>query len=108
MNFPERLTINVTDRHIGTGICANPTNCPIALAVIDTITPLNLELPMAIDVSTKIYLNDTANLNHRQWVAAQYSLPAAAKAFIEAFDNNEHVTPISFEAELEYQHDSRN
>jgi hypothetical protein len=107
MNFPDRLTIHVTDRHIGTGICRSPNNCPVALAVIDAIAPLNLELPMSVDVSSKIYLNDAEALN-RTWVAAQYSMPATANAFIKAFDNNEHVTPISFEAELEYQHDSRN
>jgi hypothetical protein len=107
MNFPDRLTIHVTDRHIGTGVCSSPSNCPIALAVIDALDPLNLELPMSVDVGSTVWLTHPTN-NHRTLVSARYNYPKVARDFIDDFDGRRHVTPISFEMELDYQSDSRN
>lgn len=83
----EYLTVAVTKEDIDQGVPGDPCQCPLARA-------LNRALDYAegtVDVDANEY-----------WLGPQakeprpYRLPAAASAFVLAFDSDEPVAPFSF------------
>lgn len=78
------MTISVTQQHIDRGEALSCSRCPIALAISDC------------------FLASCTVLHHSVCITdlGYYSLPNECNDFITAFDNNQPVSPFTFELEL--------
>lgn len=86
------MTISVTQQHIDHGVQGSACNCPIANAITE-----------ALDLSHYIYAvvtGEQLRLVARFARVTQYYLPKEAREFIKHYDNNQPVTPFTFELEL--------
>ena len=95
--FPTgRVMVDLSQRHIDDGNRAaecrlsRECNCPVAHAVADT----GFENPK---VSARTFTaGDTAGYLHSDGKRRRYVLPFEAQRFIEHFDDNRPVEPITF------------
>lgn len=78
--------VRVTERHIRLGQKADPSECPIALAVRDT---LRLESSYCVRVGPDILVWGPHG-------AASYNLPSEGQHFISRFDAGLRVFPTNF------------
>jgi len=79
----------VTARHIANGIRADARLCPVALALQEQLGPGEHEVLVGPDEVTV-----RADGPGRGELRAE--LPAAARAFIERFDTDQRVAPVTF------------
>jgi hypothetical protein len=87
MNFPDTITIEVTEEDIKKGEPDNCVSCAIALAVRKMFPTCR------VDVDEQIRLRE--NKQNPEW-DAHYELPLEAKEFIMRFDARCEVKPFSF------------
>jgi hypothetical protein len=92
VNLP--ATITVTADHIEHGVNADCRACPIALAIAEAVTEPGIVVAV-FQNDARIWRPIQGSSLHEPLYTAD--LPDAARQFIVAFDNDEHVEPFSFE-----------
>ena len=79
------LEVKVTQEHINRGIRANTNQCPIALALRDIF---QIKSPKYRDISVDSYTIKVYRV--------YFSITKRAKTFMNKFDQNQEVKPITF------------
>lgn len=94
MSAPAGLVIEVTQADIDKGTPGDSCRCPVALAVARQLGIEAAEGNLAVmDRMVKVHYEDY------RW-RDRYRLPVEAEDFIEAFDCQDEVQPLTFTARL--------
>lgn len=85
-----KLTINVTDDDLAYGQCNSARNCPVARALINTLSARN------VAVGTRSFTMEYKGQSYKGLL-----LPYHVEKFINDFDIGNPVEPISFEIDID-------
>jgi hypothetical protein len=89
------VRVSVTQEHIDNGTPSESDHCPIALAILDILSP------------QEVHVNQTDCLIVYQDYDVVFELPQEAQVFVEAFDSELPVQPIEFDMRLPIEFDMR-
>lgn len=84
------MKVEVTQKHIDSGVKNNTCLCPIALAIRDKNKGNAIVTSHEVETTSDSWTSDTL-------IVTRWLLPTKAMAFINKFDSNMSVEPFEFE-----------
>ena len=90
------VTIDVTETNLRDGIDCDCHKCPIALALMDVLTP---DCKVSV-LTNKVYIEHTDNIHKTLPNIHVVALPVEARQFIKHYDGGYDFQPFTFNLEI--------